>query len=348
MSFEKLKLFACVDDLFNGSNERAELGLSDLYRTYTDQFICIYGRTMFHPPDIGLNDHSHRRNLTGNPDYGILSARQSGWDGEINWCWPQVGGVSVSVPSELTAPDGTPVKYVAGLIDRAGTGEALGLIARSGSIDSGSGPGIIVTQGTMGIRSEVIESGLPSVKGTILYVSSNSGYLTTTPTSQPIAIWLGTTYTAVAGSRHLILVNVGGVSGTPLSSTNPYLFKTATNLTGGTTVPGQVMANHTSGTGFVYANGTDGSKESIGLCKEGSAAGSDMVIQVEGIFSLADWTPIIGAATLSPLTDYFISTVNGQLIPTILATAGNHVQLVGHAISPTELELKNESICIRR
>jgi hypothetical protein len=68
-----------------------------------------------------------------------------------------------------------------------------------------------------------------------------------------------------------------------------------------------------------------------------AAAGN---IQTDGIITVSDWTAIIGAASLTPGSIYYLSGATaGQLTATAPSTAGHYVLPVGMAISTTEMNI---------
>ena len=63
-------------------------------------------------------------------------------------------------------------------------------------------------------------------------------------------------------------------------------------------------------------------------------------ILTDGILTSTDWTAVVGAATLTVGSVYFLSdTVAGTLTTTATTTAGSFVTRVGTAISTTTLEV---------
>jgi hypothetical protein len=58
---------------------------------------------------------------------------------------------------------------------------------------------------------------------------------------------------------------------------------------------------------------------------------------------LANWTAVIGAASLSIGNVYYLSVVAGQLSTVAPSVIGQCVTLVGVAVSATELKIQNEA-----
>ena len=79
----------------------------------------------------------------------------------------------------------------------------------------------------------------------------------------------------------------------------------------------------------------------IGLVLDASIDSSAIgTIVTDGILTSADWTSVVGAATLTVGSVYFLSdTVAGTLTTTATTTTGSFVTRVGTAISTTTLEV---------
>ena len=79
----------------------------------------------------------------------------------------------------------------------------------------------------------------------------------------------------------------------------------------------------------------------IGLVSDASIDSSVVgTILTDGILTSTDWTAVVGAATLTVGSVYFLSdTVAGTLTTTAPTTTGSFVTRVGTAISTTTLEV---------
>lgn len=100
------------------------------------------------------------------------------------------------------------------------------------------------------------------------------------------------------------------------------------------------VAVHSSGTGIVKANATDTSKPAVGLMTADTADTISGAVQTDGPFTLADWTAVIGSASLAAHTLYFLSTTGGLLTATPPSVGGNVVQRIGRAVSATTLAIE--------
>lgn len=88
------------------------------------------------------------------------------------------------------------------------------------------------------------------------------------------------------------------------------------------------------------ASATDDTKNCIGFVGETSIANAaNGYIQTSESITLADWTSIAGSASLTPGALYFLDTTAGKITSTAPATSGNITQIIGKAVSATELLL---------
>lgn len=108
------------------------------------------------------------------------------------------------------------------------------------------------------------------------------------------------------------------------------------------TVPlqaGQVVTVHASGTGVVRAAATP-TTGGVGIVTAPAAVGEAPQIQTDGVVSLSDWSAATGTVSLSPRGAYYLDTVQGRLTLTAPTAVGQVVQVIGRAISSTELDLE--------
>lgn len=86
------------------------------------------------------------------------------------------------------------------------------------------------------------------------------------------------------------------------------------------------------------ASATDDTKNAIGFVGESAIASTASgYIQTSESITMADWTGIAGSASLTPGAIYFLSATAGKITATTPATSGNISQIVGKAVSATEL-----------
>ena len=115
----------------------------------------------------------------------------------------------------------------------------------------------------------------------------------------------------------------------------------ATNQNGGAITIGQpvyIAAADTVDLALADAQATSGV---IGLVSDANIDSTAIgTIVTDGILTSADWTSVVGAATLTTGAVYFLSDVTvGTLTTTPTTTTGSFVTRVGTAISTTTLEV---------
>ena len=117
----------------------------------------------------------------------------------------------------------------------------------------------------------------------------------------------------------------------------------AENKDAGTIVAGEACSTHSSGTGVVKADASSGSKPACGLALIGAAPTFSVAVQTDGLFTLADWSSVTDAASvsLSAHALYFLSPINpGKLTITPPTAAGQVVQRIGRAVSADTLAVE--------
>lgn len=106
---------------------------------------------------------------------------------------------------------------------------------------------------------------------------------------------------------------------------------------------GAAVARDASGSGFTLANNAAVATTAIGLACLGSHAGQPEIVQLDGLFSLDDWTPVTGAINLTPLAFYWLDSTSGKL--TSVMPVGPAIStLVGLAISTRTLKIGIEQL----
>jgi hypothetical protein len=106
---------------------------------------------------------------------------------------------------------------------------------------------------------------------------------------------------------------------------------------------GMAVTTHSSGTGIIRALADSTATRCVGFAVTQSNVGFNSVVRTSGILTLSDWTDIIGSVNLSAAAVYFLDPVNnGMITDTATTTTGDIVQRVGHALSPTSLEIEIE------
>ncbi len=106
---------------------------------------------------------------------------------------------------------------------------------------------------------------------------------------------------------------------------------------------GNLVARHPSGTGFILADSSSVGKAGVGIATLGVAVGLSETVQTGGAFTLADWTQITGFVSLSPLANYFLTNISGQISTSPMNGSPVDLQFIGLAISPTTLLIRPDN-----
>lgn len=103
---------------------------------------------------------------------------------------------------------------------------------------------------------------------------------------------------------------------------------------------GQLVAIHPSGSGVHLASAADDSRNAVGLWSEDTLVGASQNVVTDEVFTMSDWSNVIGSAQLQGGKTYFLSTVPGRMTTTAPSTTGQVAQQVGRAISATAFEIE--------
>ncbi len=107
-----------------------------------------------------------------------------------------------------------------------------------------------------------------------------------------------------------------------------------------TILRGQVVAIHP--TGIWRANASDDTRNAVGLMSENTAVGARNNVVTDEVFTMSDWSAVIGKQNLDPGEIYFLDTVSGRLTVTPPRIPGQVAQQVGRAISSIALDIECE------
>jgi hypothetical protein len=121
-----------------------------------------------------------------------------------------------------------------------------------------------------------------------------------------------------------------------IAARTPLFFASSTNKGATAFFQGAAIARDPSGTGFILANDANIATAAIGLACLGAPAGQPEIVQLAGLFTMDDWTPIAGAATLTALAYYWLAGVNGKLV-SVKPVGPAIAELIGYAVSPQTL-----------
>lgn len=103
---------------------------------------------------------------------------------------------------------------------------------------------------------------------------------------------------------------------------------------------GQVVAVHPEG--FWRANAADDSRNAVGLMSEDTPVGGRNNVVTDEVFTMDDWTEVIGKQNLDPGEIYFLDLVSGKMTITPPSIPGQVAQQVGRAISSIALDIECE------
>lgn len=115
--------------------------------------------------------------------------------------------------------------------------------------------------------------------------------------------------------------------------------QTGENKDAATISAGMPCALHTSGSGFVLADGTP-QRPTVGIATTTGLPGAAMTIQAVGLLFLDSWLAATYSATLTPGVRYFVQTTPGHMGPTPPAGGGVLMQCIGRAVSAMTLDVR--------
>lgn len=113
----------------------------------------------------------------------------------------------------------------------------------------------------------------------------------------------------------------------------------AENKNGTTLLAGQPVATHTSGTGVVAASAANGTLPCVGLIVADTIASVSGDVRTDGIVTMADWSAVIGAVSLTRGRYYLDPVTPGMLTQVAPTSAGQLVQAVGYAVDASRLDI---------
>lgn len=118
----------------------------------------------------------------------------------------------------------------------------------------------------------------------------------------------------------------------------------ATNANAGAITIGQPVYVSASGSVDLARANTSTTAKVVGLVRSSSvASGASGFVQTDGVLTNSDWTSVVGEASLTTGSDYFLSpTSAGMLTSSAPSTAGQYSVYVGRALSATDLEISIE------
>jgi hypothetical protein len=86
--------------------------------------------------------------------------------------------------------------------------------------------------------------------------------------------------------------------------------------------------------GIARAKASDSTRSAVGLLASASLSGNPATVQTDGTLTLADWTAVLGTASLAPRQLYFVDPLNaGKLTAAVPTSAGQQIQSVGTGLT---------------
>lgn len=131
-----------------------------------------------------------------------------------------------------------------------------------------------------------------------------------------------------------------GKKGDPgIPGTGAVVSYSAVNKDSITLIAGTPITEDVSGSGFVRANANITSKFCVGFLLEDIAPTFSGNISLIGSLILTDWTLIVGTATLSAKTKYFLDTTAGKITSTPPVITGQSLQIIGTSLDSLTLSI---------
>jgi hypothetical protein len=107
--------------------------------------------------------------------------------------------------------------------------------------------------------------------------------------------------------------------------------------------PAYIVSNNTanlaSATGLVKSR-------VVGLITQAASASDATIVQTDGSVALADWTSVIGTASLTPGSVYFLATADGQMSTTPPTSDGDVVVTMGVAVTTTKFDIEVNEVAV--
>ena len=107
--------------------------------------------------------------------------------------------------------------------------------------------------------------------------------------------------------------------------------------------PAYIVSNNTAN--LASATGPVKSRV-VGLITQAAFANNATIVQTDGSLNLADWTSVIGAASLTPGSVYFLHTTDGQMSTTPPTGDGDVVVTMGVAVTTTKFDIEVNEVAV--
>lgn len=110
-----------------------------------------------------------------------------------------------------------------------------------------------------------------------------------------------------------------------------------TNTSGSTIEDGMPVVS--AGDGDISHGDADNNEPIVGFATEQIVNTATGTVRTNGVITVADWSPVVGAADLTPDTEYFLSGTAGQMTTTPPSADGKLWQPLGKAVSLKEFAI---------
>ncbi len=105
-------------------------------------------------------------------------------------------------------------------------------------------------------------------------------------------------------------------------------------------VAGQPLYHPAGAATVGVARADDADKSRVcGLAKKAYSSGANVTFVTSGNLTLADWTDVLGSASLTSATVYYLDSTGG-ITATAPSTPGEYVTEIGQAASTTTLQIR--------
>jgi len=107
--------------------------------------------------------------------------------------------------------------------------------------------------------------------------------------------------------------------------------------------PAYIVSNNT--VNLASATGPTKSR-TVGLITQAASVTEATIVQTDGSVTLADWTAVIGGASLTPGSVYFLHTTDGQMSTTPPTSDGDVVVTMGVAVTTTKFDIEVNEVAV--
>ena len=107
--------------------------------------------------------------------------------------------------------------------------------------------------------------------------------------------------------------------------------------------PAYIVSNNT--VNLASATGPTKSR-TVGLITQAASVSDATIVQTDGSVDIANWTAVIGTASLTPGSVYFLHTADGQMRTTPPTGDGDVVVTMGIAVTTTKFDIEVNEVAV--